>query len=40
MLSTNVNGNHIREDIIYFQKICLAVGKQVSRRPLIKKEVN
>ena len=35
-----LNGNHIKEEIIYFQKMCLAVGKGVSRKPLIMKQVN
>ena len=35
-----LNGNHIKEEIVYFQKMRLAVGKWVSRGPLIMKEVN
>ena len=35
-----LNGNHIKEEIIYFQKMCLAVGKWVSLRPLIVNELN
>ena len=35
-----LNGNHIKEEIVYFQKMRLAVGKWVSCRPLIIKGVN
>ena len=35
-----LNGNYIKEEIIYFQKMSLAVGKCVYRRPLIVEEVN
>ena len=35
-----LTGNHIKEEIVYFQKMRLGIGKWVSRRPLIMKEVN
>ena len=35
-----LNGIHIKEEIVYFQKMRLAIGKWVSRWPSIMKEVN
>ena len=35
-----LNGDDMKEEITYFQKMCLVVGKWVSRRPLIVKEVS
>ena len=35
-----LNRNHIKEEVVYFQKMHLAVGKWVCRRLLIMKEVN